>query len=479
MYAICMSFIFFILLSSRWREETSGGIVKEENQSVVVVKGIVYRNTMLEKNQAIYIKNAIIQEPTNQDITILNSKSSNQANLPFYSEQMQRKNQKILKLKSSMIIYMIEPVEVKLGQTIIVKGTLMIPRTPGNPGEFNQRAYYLGENIQYILKKGVLKEICGKDSIYLEKLERFRMKLEGSIERGIRNPKEVGVFQAIFLGNKRNLEDEVKELYQVGGVAHILAISGMHITLLGFTIHKGMRKIGITPILASCFSSIILVTYGIMTGLGTSTKRALFMFLLYLYSEVVQRTYDMRSALAFSGLVILLENPYQLYQASFLLSFAAMLGIIYLYPMVCELFRIKRKISKSIGVTFSITLATLPITLYFFYEIPLYTIIINIIFLPLVGLMMMSGIIGSFVGLLCEKGGKIFMTPCDYILEFFRKILQVVIKLPKSVLIVGQPQLWQIYSYYALLLLFSIVYYFLKKYKEIDRKKEDHQTRKS
>ena len=135
------------------------------------------------------------------------------------------------------------------------------------------------------------------------------------------------MLKAMLLGEKSSLEEEIKELYQLNGLIHILSISGLHVSLLGMAVSGLLKKCGAPIWLRAPFAIGVMWCYGMMTGMGVSTWRAVFMFALHLLAELLGRTYDMLTALSLAALLMLAEQPLLVRHSGFLLSFGAVVGI--------------------------------------------------------------------------------------------------------------------------------------------------------
>lgn len=125
--------------------------------------------------------------------------------------------------------------------------------------------------------------------------------------------------------------------------------------------------------------------YGMMSGLGTSTIRAVLMFFVLLFGQWIGRSYDTLSALGLSAIVILLDNPYLLWYAGFLLSFAAVLGIVAVGQTLIKIKKPFFTFSENFLVSFAIQLATVPLTAYFFYEVSVWSMLINFLYCQSLG----------------------------------------------------------------------------------------------
>ena len=119
-------------------------------------------------------------------------------------------------------------------------------------------------------------------------------------------------------------------------MAHLLAISGLHVSIFGMTLYRLFRKAGLPFWAAGVPSMLLVLSYGVLTGMSTSTARAVIMFLLSVTADIFGKSYDMLTALACAALFLLVEQPLYARSASFLLSFGAVLGIGLVYPALQE-----------------------------------------------------------------------------------------------------------------------------------------------
>ena len=273
----------------------------------------------------------------------------------------------------------------------------------------------------------------------------------------------------MVLGDKRGLDEEIKELYQENSISHLLSISGLHISLLGGAVFLFLRRLKISfrfPLIAS---SIILIIYGAFTGFSVSTSRAIVMMSVLFISFVIGKSYDLPSGLALAALVLIVINHRVIYQSGFLLSFFAVIGIFYIMPELLYIFKVdiyhKKGIIKglhlllaSIISSISVLLATLPIVLNNFYEVSLTGILLNIIVIPLMSLVVITGLLGGFVALVSETMGSFLLGITHYILNLYTLFCRLGDRLTFLRLIIGKPDKWQIVLYYLILV---IVFYLL------------------
>ena len=125
----------------------------------------------------------------------------------------------------------------------------------------------------------------------------------------------------MVIGDKTLLDEETKRLYQTAGLSHIMAISGLHISVIGMTLYHFLRKRGLPFGVSGLCAGVLLYGYGTMVGMGVSVQRAVGMFVLLLLAQTIGRSYDSLNALGLMALVLLWKNPYLLWDAGFQFSF--------------------------------------------------------------------------------------------------------------------------------------------------------------
>lgn len=365
-------------------------------------------------------------------------------------------------LKRTIVKYAgTKPFEV--GNTLMVTGTLTEIEAATNPGQFNARAYYCARNINFFIKDSDFQVTDKKVSPIRGWLYWFREAFRDKLEQLI--PEDKGVLSAMLLGDKTILDEELKTRYQMSGMMHILTISGLHLSILGMGCYKLLQKAGMNQYLAGALAAVFLVCYGIMTGEGVSVLRGVTMFLLSIGARYVGRTYDMLSALSLSAILILLEYPGYLYDGGFQLSFSALLGFGVVLPALKEATAkkkgkehlLKRKIKEGLRSGVAVWMTTLPIILWWFYEVTVYGLLLNLFVIPTAAVILTSGIVGGGLGFLNGSIGRVFLLPAVAILWLYDRMGAVVQRLPYATVILGRPTLWQCVGYYVILIVFLVL----------------------
>lgn len=363
--------------------------------------------------------------------------------------------------------------QVRLGNTIKVGGTCRHFEPAANAGQFDAQQYYQTLEIDFFMTGCEAVLLDNRCDFYRQLLYKIRRHLSGRLS-GALPEKYAGILQAMLLGEKGGLSDEVKELYQKSGISHILAISGLHISFLGMGLFNLCKRIRLSGAAAAGISFILMISYGEMTGQSASTMRSIIMFSLFLLAGIWKRTYDMLTAMAVSSVILLSGNPYYLYQAGFLLSFGAVMGIALIIPFLQSfqkklpsasrmilnagkrqkiLLALKRKLSASFFASLAVFLAIFPIQLSFFYTIPVYSLFLNPLVVMLMGVLMAAGVTGMLVSCVLPEAGWLLLQPCKWILQLYEVLCNFADELPGGNPVLGRPEIWKIIVYYVVLLL--------------------------
>lgn len=340
--------------------------------------------------------------------------------------------------------------KVRLGMQISVRGKPEKPSEVRNPGEFDFREYYKALGISYQMFGERLEVSDRRYYRYRDGLYRMRLEAARVLEE-ICEPQDVGIFKAAVLGDKTSLEEDVRDLYQRNGIAHLLAISGLHISMVGLGIYRICRRLGLSYGNAGLLGVAVVVSYGILTGGSSSVVRAVMMVLFYLLAEYLGRSYDMLSAAALACVLLLWDSPGLLTQAGFQLSFGAVAAIGGVGPWMAERLEVTGNREKTIVLGVSVQMVACPVILYHFYQYPAYGIFLNLAVIPLMAYVIVSGIAGIILGFIYLPAGVAAVGSGHYILEFYLQLCWWGKELPGANLVMGRPGMWQIGLYTALL----------------------------
>lgn len=415
-----------------------------------------------------------------QEISLPENESDHK--LYGYIYAMEEKNgRSVLYIKSteenrSVICYLSEEVSslqsLKIGYQVIIKGKVRRFEAASNDGQFDVRKYYAGMGISYSMTNCAYEVMMKKPWPVRQGLFVIRKKLAHSLD-ALLSEEDSGVLKAMLLGDKSGMTEEIKGLYQRTGIAHIVAVSGLHISLWGMAICRLLKRLHISLALANFISFLFVVLYGMMTGSQASAIRSVIMFSLYLLAPVVNRTYDMLTAMMLSAAVLLMFRPAYVFYSGFLLSFGAVSGISLFMPWLTELYsppaniddiilkeknnmqkisdQIIRFIRVSIMTSLCVSLFSLPIQLCFFYTFSVYSVFLNLLIAPFVSALMILGMVGAVVGSFLPTLSCIPLQICHIILAFYEKLCLFFDRLPLAHPVIAKPEMWKIVVYYTVL----------------------------
>ncbi len=347
-----------------------------------------------------------------------------------------------------------------------------------NPGEFDTAAYYRRKDCLFALRKT---KITAQTKNY-GRLEEFLSQLRYESEalfRKLLGEKNGATASAMVLGRKKGMDSEVKALYQGAGISHLLAISGLHLSLIGAGLFGLLKKVRFPVTLSAGISTWILIVYAQLTGMGISTRRALVMFLLFLAAGLLKRTPDLPTSLAVAALLLLVPKPQRILDAGFQLSFSAVLGIAGMIPVLQDgwedaapslrvtdgvagwniaraaIVRTCRLLRKNILAGLGITMTMLPFLLIHFYEWSPWSVLLNLVVIPLMGILLPCLIGLQLVARLTalvhclELPQHLLCTAIEAIFSCYEQLCRFTMALPGSILHTGYPT-WQALAAYTI-----------------------------
>lgn len=333
---------------------------------------------------------------------------------------------------------------IALGRVLTASGSLSPIAAPTNPGEFDYRAYCRARGVTHRMQVRRYR-VEGRASPLAEGLRRFR---SAALERlkAVCPEQEAGYLAALLLGDKHALSEDFYDLYRKNGIAHLLAISGLHTGFLGLALYRLLRKkCGLS--LSAVVTALFLCLYAALTGGDTGVLRSSLMLGLGFLALCLGRSYDLRSAAAFALLFLLFFSPLQLFQCGFQLSFLAVFSIGGPGKALTERFAARRKLYAAFLQSLTVFLITLPVISYWFFSLPPYGILLNLLVIPMTGALLLLG----FMLLAAAFAAPPLALCCGQILHLAlgMQILlcRFVEHLPFHRILLGRPKAWQLVAY--------------------------------
>ena len=360
--------------------------------------------------------------------------------------------------------------EFEIGDSIIVSGKLYPFEAATNYGQFDSELYYRIRNVDAKMYAGSI-VFAGLDGISEDDavrggmqtlteggsfrytvsnaLHKIRMKLIGGIYE-VLPEKEAGVLSAMLTGERGLLDGELKELYSDGGISHILSISALHVTLLGMGFFRLLMFLTGRLHLSSVLTMILMVFYGAMTGFAVSTRRAVIMLIAALTARCIGKAYDRLSACSLAAMIILAVQPLYIYDAGFKLSFVAVIGI-NVIMWVIDVYDIRNPAAKAFLPCLAVWLSILPIVMETYYEITVWSLLINPLILIFMAILLVSGAIAGIVT------SRLFAGPVYFILKMYEGLCKFEKKLPFSKIVTGAPSCTGVLIYYTVLVIVMLI----------------------
>ncbi|MEN8929533.1 MAG: ComEC/Rec2 family competence protein [Flavobacteriales bacterium] len=378
-----------------------------------------------------------------------------------------------LKCDGKVLAYFRKSDQVKMlkyGDELIIENKINKVEGARNPKQFDYSRYLNLHQINYqvFLDSNTWHKTGANSGNFLVKFsQKMRQKLYSYLQENGVVGKQLQVGSALLLGLRENLDKELMKSYSSAGAMHVLAVSGLHVGILYLllsnflNLFKRLRK-------SNYLIAIILISvlwfYALMTGLSASVMRSSTMFTFIIVGDkLLGRKVSIYNTLAVSALVLLIIDPYMIYQVGFQLSYAAVLGIVYLQPKLYKLLYFNNTILQKIWaitcVSIAAQIATFPMTLYYFHQFPVYFFVSNLIVIPSAVLIFYLGI-GLFViapfGGLSLAVGKIL----NFLLWILNQAIFMTEKLPYSLIEEMALSVFETYLLYLLTFIFLIALYY-------------------
>ena len=360
------------------------------------------------------------------------------------------------KISCGDVVVYCDSKSAQLGDYMKAYGKIGLFKSATNEGEFDRAAFYRSQGIDFSVKADDIKTSAGKHAWYYHRLERLRDTLSASL-LSVTDETTAGVLSSMLLGDKSYLDDEIKDLYQVSGISHILAISGLHISIVGMAFYRLLRKRRVSYTAAFICSGALILSYAVMTGNAVSTRRAVGMFILTMLAAALGRCADMLNSLGIMVIYLLWDNPMVLGYAGFVFSASAILAIGIVTPVMSA------PKGEKFWASVSIQLPMLPVVAMNYYELPLFAVFVNLVVIPALPVIFISGLLASVAGCVGAIPGKVLVLPAFAVLKLYELLCGLVMKLPGASVITGAPDGYRIFLFYAALSGFLVAFSLKKR----------------
>jgi len=351
----------------------------------------------------------------------------------------------------------------KYGDRIKVIGKLKMPSGLRNPGGFDYQKYLSRKKILGIIwiqdKKEIVKLGTGKFNLIFMLAYKIRDRISEIISATLPDKSFActSFLEGILLGKRSMLPEEVIKWFEDTGTIHILAISGLNVGLIGliffFVFHKLIR---LPQRISHIFTLLVLIIFAIMTGADPPVVRATIMAGTIIIGTIIDRDTDIYNNLALSALIILLQNPFTLFDVGFQLSFAAVLSLVYFTPFIePKLWFLPKYLAKLVSVSIAVQAGISPILIFYFNKLSLITVLANVIVVPLVGIILVLGLAIFFVGMIFMPIANLIGIINSYIITGLLTSVYFFAQIPFAYIYLPTPSFFVIGSYYLCLWILS------------------------
>lgn len=351
------------------------------------------------------------------------------------------------------ILKIIGEKKLEIGDELLFNGALKEPLTNTNPKLFNYKLSLLTEGIfvtTTIKESSILQVNKPKPSLRLRIKDNFIKKIEKTFDQNL-TVKNSNIMKSIILGKYSYLEEEDLNRFRDLGLAHILAVSGLHIGIIAGVLILLFSYIGLHRNINIALTIGILWTYAYIIGNPPSVIRANLMFSLLLLSQALKEPYDSINILSFSGFLMIIINPFLVFSLGFQLSYFATFFILYLTPKLNILFNLKSEyIGKSMVGILAVQIGLFPIQAYYFNRIPILAIIANLLFIPLFSLCLILGMVLMLYPVTNGYISKSIGIILNFLLDIQFLGIEILGLFPKLTFRLPSPSIIEIILYYVL-----------------------------
>lgn len=363
-----------------------------------------------------------------------------------------------------------------IGDTYSITGKLRTPFEVSNPSQFDYGKYLknFGTFTLFYADQNGCEKLDNKLIIkwkFLQGLNNIRNYIIQTHSKYLKSPNLEILGGIVFGDDAISPPDEIKLSFAHSGLLHILAASGMNVALIYGIWFFILRRLKVPFNLTVSSGIFIVIFYALMTGLGPSVIRATFMLIFILVGKLIDRDAHSISLLSFVALLMLIYNPTYINDVGFQLSFLVTFGLLVMAPIVFE--KVKSLPSWLSGAIFIPIIAQIwvaPIQMYYFNSFSLYSVFANIASLPFVTIISFGGFISAVLALIKPLANQIcfiFDLVLNPVLNILVNISNYFSNLPYSLIQIPQPRVFQIFLYYGIVLLVTLLLKFNKNKKII------------
>ena len=423
---MCTIIIFLALMYTNYLNNKYETMYKQYNETEISVKGVI----VSEVKETDYYYNVQLQVKQKSKI--------NNTKLNVYIKK------KLIKNKT----------DLKYGNKIKVTGEYKEPEVARNYKGFDYKKNLRTKKIygSITIQNSFEVILCNNGNIIMRWLKGFSIKLKENLSK-LLNEKELGIVKGVVLGDTSDLDEDIKENFTNSSLSHMLAVSGAHVSYVIMTVSLIFQSKNFGKKTTKIITMLVLIIFMIITNMSPSVTRAVICMIINILAGLIYKRPDTINALAISIIFTLILNPFSLFNIGLQLSYAGTIGIICFSKLIeaKPKNKIKKYIYDSIIVSTSANLVSFPLMAYYFNTISLNFIISNLVVSPVLGLIIILGIITLLTSTISINLAKIVANLLKISVNLIIKMTEIISNLPIKNILVVTPSIILIAIFYIFL----------------------------
>ncbi len=371
------------------------------------------------------------------------------------------------RVSGKVLVRLYAPLALHQGDRIFINGKIHEPFEFGSNSRTSYRRYLKRKGMEYAMSAGRKNEVrvLSRSQGAYTQFTRARRRLLGIFDRYL-GAEESHFMGAVILGERSRLSKEIQAVFERTGTAHVLAISGLHISLVTgiFFVLSGFFPVGLK--VRSALTCCLIIFYAVLIGNRPSVVRAVVMASLMLSSFVLERKSNGLNALGAAGLILMLIDPLSIFDIGFQLSFSAVTAILLFFPLIegregggrlFERHSLLESFWHSWAVSVSAWLGVSGMIVYYFEYVSVSAIFANIVVVPLIGLIIAAGIFLLLAGFFNSPLAWAVAASLQAALRLMVWLVSGISRVPYLFFEMSGVSMWLIAGYYSALLLIWFV----------------------
>jgi|GEM_PF-886869 len=365
------------------------------------------------------------------------------------------RNSKTFKSHEKVQLYIDKNIELQFGDQVELKARFESIAKKRNFGDFDFDGYYKSKDI-YMKAYGmeVVRTAQQKGGLFATLLHKCNQKIRNTIFTALPQ-NEAALLYGILTGSKSEIDPEVKQVFSLTGLAHILSVSGLHIGFLVLLLTTVLKPFKLCKRAQSITILVIAAFYILLIGAPVPAVRALLMLAVMLGGTILGKQYDLNASASFAAILLLLYNPLLIHDPGYIISFACIFSISFLHsPINAALKFLPSWFRSSLALSMAVWLGITPVLIYYFNYVSFINILLNVFAVPLAFLITLAGFVGVITGLLLPGIALFVFAASYYLIKLLYLISEKALLFPFAGMNIPSLSLyWYIIYYFFLLML--------------------------